>query len=131
MPQFAAFLDPKGGSMRAVALGTVVVLTGFVIAAVAAPGRQEGIPSRGVPIQFYPSAANSDMIVVSVNVRDQYEQMTIIDPKRRTMAVYHKDFVTGEIAFRSSRHFEYDLELTQFNTKAPLPEEIRALLPPR
>ena len=117
--------------MRAVALGSVVVLIGFVIVAVAAPDRQEGIPARGVPIHFYPNAANSELIAVSANVRDQYQQLTIIDPKRRTMAVYHTDFATGIPVLRSTRRFEDDLRLDQFNAKEPLPEEIRALLPPR
>jgi hypothetical protein len=124
-------LDPKGGSMKAVALGTVVVLVGCVIAAFAAPERQDGIPPRGVPIHFYPNAANADLIAVSANVHDQYQQVTLIDPKQRRILVYHEDFATGEIVLRSVRSFEFDLQLTQFNTKAPLPEEIRALQTPR
>ena len=117
--------------MRRAVLGSVVLI-GCVIAAVAAaPDRQDGIPPRGVPIHFYPNAANSDLIVVSANVRDQYQQMTIIDPKRRTMAVYHQDFATGVPVLRSVRSFEFDLQLEQFNGKEPLPDEIRALLSPK
>jgi hypothetical protein len=117
--------------MRAVALGSLVVI-GFVIAAVAAaPDRQDGISPRGVPIHFYPNAANSDLIAVSANVRDQYQQMTIIYPKERRFAVYHIDFATGQSALKSVRSFEFDLQLNQFNTKDPLPEEIKALLAPR
>ncbi len=116
--------------MKAVALGTVVVLVGFVIAAFAAPGT-DGIPARGVPIHFYPNAANSDLIAVSANVRDQYQQVTLIDPKQARIMVYHEDFGTGKVVLKSVRSFEFDLQLTQFNTKAPLPEEIRALQAPR
>jgi hypothetical protein len=116
--------------MKAVALGTVVVLVGYVIAAFAAPN-QDGLPTKGVPIHFYPNAANADLIAVSANVHDQYQQVTLIDPKQRRIMVYHEDFATGEVVLKSVRSFEFDLQLTQFNTKAPLPEEIRALQPPR
>ena len=117
--------------MKAVALGCVVVI-GYVIAAVAAaPDRPDGLPPRGVPIQFYPNAANSDLIAVSANVRDQYQQLTVIDPKQRRIAVYHVEFATGKIALRAVRSFEFDLQLTQFNGKEPLPDEIKVLLPPR
>ena len=117
--------------MRAVVLGSLVVI-GFVIAAVAAaPDRQDGLPPRGIPIHFYPNAANSDIVVVSANVRDQYQQVTFIVPKQRMILVYHVEFATGKIAFQAARSFEFDLQMTQFNTKDPLPEEIKALLVPR
>jgi hypothetical protein len=117
--------------MRRAVLGSVV-LVGCVIAAVAAtPDRPDGIPPRGVPVHFYPNAANSDLIVVSANVRDQYQQLTIIDPKSRRMAVYHADFATGVPVLRATRHFEFDLELEAFNGKDPLPDEIRTLLSPK
>ncbi len=117
--------------MRAVALGSLVVV-GCVIAAVAAaPDRQDGIGPRGIPIHFYPNAANSDLIAVSANVRDQYQQVTVIEPKQRRMLVYHVEFATGKVALQSVRSFEFDLQLTQFNTKEPLPEELKALLAPR
>jgi hypothetical protein len=109
-----------------------VVVIGFVIAAVAAvPDRHGGLPPRGIPVQFYPNAANSDLIAVSANVRDQYQQVTVIEPKQRRIAVYHVDFATGQSALKSVRSFEFDLQLTQFNTKDPLPEELKALLAPK
>jgi len=117
--------------MRAVALGSLVVI-GFVIAAVAAaPDRQDGISPRGASIHFYPNAANSDLIAVSANVRDQYQQVTVIEPKQRRIAVYHVDFATGQSALKSVRSIEFDLQLNQFNTKDPLPEELKTLLAPR
>ncbi len=117
--------------MRAAALGSLVVI-GLVIAAVAAaPDRPDGLPARGVPIHFYPNAANSDLIAVSANVRDQYQQLTVIEPKQHRILVYHVEFATGEVTLKSTRTFEFDLKLNQFNAKQPLPEEIRALLPPR
>ncbi len=118
--------------MRAAGLGFLMVVAGLVIAAVgAAPDRQDCLPPRAVPVQFYPSAANSDLITVSANVGDKYQQLTVIDPKRRVMSVYHIEFATGKIALRSVRDFHFDLQLKQFNGKDPLPEEIQALLPAR
>jgi hypothetical protein len=117
--------------MKAVALGSVVVIGLVIVAVASGPDRQESLSPRGAVIQFYPNAANSDLIAVSANVRDQYQQLTVIEPKQRRIAVYHVEFATGTITLRSVRSFEFDLQMTQFNAKAPLPEEIRALLPPR
>ncbi|MGQ9576509.1 MAG: hypothetical protein ACUVUC_14445 [Thermoguttaceae bacterium] len=117
--------------MKAVSLGSLLVVA-LVIAAVAAgTDRQPGPYPREVPIYFHPTAANADLIAVSASVPDRYQQLTIIDPKQRVMGVYHVEYATGKITLRSVRRFQYDLELTQFNGTDPLPEEIRALLPPR
>jgi hypothetical protein len=75
--------------------------------------------------------ANADMLAVSANVGEKYQQLTIIDPKLRVMSVYHIEFATGRIALRSVRAFNFDLQMKQFNGKDPLPEEIESLLAPR
>jgi hypothetical protein len=55
----------------------------------------------------------------------------LIDPATRTMAVYHIDTSSGEIALKSVRNVNFDLQMMEFNGKSPLPNEIRAILEQR
>ena len=117
--------------MRTVVLG-LVVIAGLVIgAAMAAPERHEGGRERTGPFQVQSTSANADMLAVSANVGDKYQQLTIIDPKLHVMSVYHIEFATGRISLRSVRTFQFDLQMKQFNGKDPLPEEIESLLAPK
>lgn len=117
--------------MRSVILG-LVVTAGLVIgAATAAPERPEAASQRSRALQLQSTLANADMLAVSANVGDKYQQLTLIDPKLRVMSVYHIEFATGRIALRSVRSFQFDLQMKQFNGKEPLPEEIEALLAPK
>jgi hypothetical protein len=117
--------------MRTGILGLVVVAGLVIGVALAAPERHEAGSARGIPYQVQSTAANPDMLAVSANVGDKYQQLTIIDPKQRVMSVYHIEFATGRIALRSVRTFQFDLQMKQFNGKEPLPEEIQSLLAPR
>lgn len=117
--------------MRTAILGCLVVL-GFVIVAVGAgPDRNDGSPQRVPWSQFQSTLANADMIAVSANVGDKYQQVTLIDPKQRVMSVYHIEFATGTVALRSVRNFQYDQQLMHYNGKDPTPEELKALVSPR
>jgi hypothetical protein len=117
--------------MRTVILGLVVVAGLVIGAAVAAPERRESGRDRASAFQLQSTLANADMLAVSANVGEKYQQLTIIDPKLRVMSVYHIEFATGRIALRSVRAFNFDLQMKQFNGKDPLPEEIESLLAPR
>ena len=117
--------------MRTVILGLVVVAGLVIGAAVAATERHEVRRDRPSPYQLQSTLANADMLAVSANVGDKYQQLTVIDPKLRVMSVYHIEFATGRIALRSVRAFNFDMQMKQFNGKDPLPEEIESLLAPR
>ena len=117
--------------MRAVVLGFLVVAGLVIGAAAGAPERHEGGAQRVPPHELQSTLANADMIAVSANVGDKYQQLTVIDPKLRVMSVYHIEFATGRIALRSVRNFHFDLQMKQFNGKDPLPEEIETLLAPK
>ncbi len=127
--------------MRTVVLGIVVVITGLVIAAVAAPGpegtgrerggldRVEGPCPRGVLPRSI--AANNDLIAATTIVGDQYQMVTVIDTKLRVMSVYQIELASGKISLRSVRHIQWDLQMNDFNVAHPLPREIQALLDPK
>lgn len=52
--------------------------------------------------------------------------LTIVDPHRRSIGVYHVNRETGEIALKSVRNFDADLQMDHLNTSALLPQDIRS-----
>jgi hypothetical protein len=78
---------------------------------------------------------SSDLTVLSAAADEPgVQQVTIIDPKSRAMAVYHvkKATSTGEtvIELKSVRKFEWDLQMEEFNATTPLPREVRSQVVP-
>ncbi len=55
------------------------------------------------------------------------QAVIVVDPSQRVMAVYHVDKTTGEIALRSVRNITWDLQMMEFNSGEPLPQDIRNL----
>jgi hypothetical protein len=51
----------------------------------------------------------------------------VVDGGQRVMAVYHFDRVSGDIVLRSVRNLTWDLQMMEFNSGEPLPQEIRDL----
>jgi hypothetical protein len=51
--------------------------------------------------------------------------LTVVDPRERAMAVYHVDRSSGEITLKSVRNLTWDLQMVQFNSGNPLPQDIR------
>jgi hypothetical protein len=51
--------------------------------------------------------------------------LTIVDPQLRTIGVYHINRESGEIHLKSVRNFSADLQIDQYNSNSPLPQEIR------
>ena len=58
---------------------------------------------------------------------DGRQQITVIDPKQKVLAVYHVDRTTGAVSLRSVRNLQWDLLIEDFNSTNPTPREIRAL----
>jgi hypothetical protein len=84
-------------------------------------------------VQANPPASgfSSDLITLSTTLGDHRQQLTLIDPRQRSMAVYQVDSATGEVALKSVRNFHWDLQMSEFNCTAPLPREIRSQLEAR
>jgi hypothetical protein len=101
-----------------------VVIASLVLAAVAAVSPSVGFAQRP------PSGATSagPLVTLSTSIPDHGEQVTVIDPETRTMAVYHIDTATGKIVLKSVRNIHYDLKMMEFNGTDPLPGEIRSML---
>lgn len=117
--------------MRAAVLGFLVVVGCVIVAVGVGADRNEPQAQRVPWSQLQSTLANADMLAVSANVGEKYQQLTLIDPKQRVMSVYHIDFATGTITLRSVRNFQYDQKLMQYNGKDPLPEDLKSLVLPR
>jgi len=73
------------------------------------------------------AASSSDLLALSHDGPDGRQQITIVDPRQRVMAVYHVDRVSGALALKSVRNLTWDLQIEDFNSGTPAPRDIRAL----
>ena len=73
-----------------------------------------------------PARAGGSELITNVTATDGAAlTVTVIDPKQRVMAVYHVDRGTGEISPKSVRNLTWDLQMIEFNSGSPLPQDIR------
>lgn len=79
------------------------------------------------PLSRMPAPALSSLITLPADSA-QSQQVTVIDPQTRAMAVYHIDKATGRVSLKSVRQCHWDLQLEEFNGASPLPREIQSML---
>jgi len=75
-----------------------------------------------------PSAPLGGITALGAVVEGRYQQVTVIDPLQRSMAVYHIRLDSGQIELKSVRNIQWDLQLIDFNGQRPLPQEIQSVL---
>ena len=63
-------------------------------------------------------------------VHKQVQQVVVLDPQHRVLAVYHIDLTSGGIQLKAVRQIRWDLQLENFNGAQPLPREVRTLVEP-
>lgn len=98
----------------------LVGLVLLIVAAVypeASAQRPVGVAERGQP---------GELLALSMDVEGR-QQVTVVDPRRQVMAVYHIDRNTGAINLRSVRNVQWDLVMEDFNSGSPTPREIRSI----
>jgi len=100
---------------------------GLVIAATAGRGSTESAFGGPGDLANIASAAPQDTgLFTQVTAENgQPLTVTVVDPRGRAMAVYHVDRATGEIALCSVRNLTWDLQMVQYNSGNPLPQDIR------
>lgn len=111
--------------MRRSLFGALVV-AGLVIAAVADRGSTKwafGAPGEPAGLS---SLEDRGLIAQVTAESGQPLTVTVVDPRQRVMGVYHVDRSTGEIALRSVRNLTWDLQMVEFNSGNPLPQDIRS-----
>ena len=69
------------------------------------------------------------LIALPFEAADGKQQVTIVDPRTRVIAVYQVDKVNGSLALKSVRNVHWDLLMEEYNTShgSPTPRDIRAL----
>lgn len=108
--------------MRSSFVGAVMI-AGLVIAATA--GRSASEPVSG-PLSDPSRVQNGELITHVTAADGQPQIVTLIDPRQRVMAVYHVDRTTGQITPKSIRNFTWDLQMIEFNSGDPLPQDVRS-----
>jgi len=99
-------------------LGASLVIGAFA-------GRSSSEPPYGPPIDL-PSRAGSSELFTQVTAENGLPlTVTVVDPRQRVMAVYHVDRTTGEISPKSVRNITWDLQMIEYNSGKPLPQDIR------
>ena len=102
------------------------VLLGAGLVYAIAAGRSAVGGSESAFATDAPARGSSELIThVSATADGQPLTVTIIDPKQRVMAVYHVDRGSGEITPKSVRNFTWDLQMIEFNSGNPQPQDIR------
>lgn len=111
--------------MRRSLLGALLG-AGLVIAATAGRGSSE--PAFGGPGELanLSSLQDTGLIIQVTAENGQPLTVTVVDPRQRAMAIYHVDRATGEIALKSVRNLTWDLQMVQYNSGNPLPQDIRS-----
>ena len=108
--------------MRAVVCGVVV---GLCALAVGSMGFSQAQAQR--PAAQDRTVSSPDLVAMSYDAGDGRQQITVVDPRQRVLAVYHVDRATGALALRSVRNLNWDLMIEDFNSDKPTPREVRAL----
>jgi len=109
--------------MRHSFVGALLV-AGLVIAATAARSLSQQAPAPPVDLQ---TTSQSSALIANFSTADgQPQVVTVIDPRQRVMAVYHVDRTTGQITPKSVRNITWDLQMIEFNSGNPLPQDIRS-----
>jgi hypothetical protein len=109
--------------MRQSLLGAVIG-AGLVIALTADRGSSE--PAGGPLLSTSPFGASGALITHVTAAEGQGQMVTVIDPQQRVMAIYRVDPSTGKIMPASIRNFTWDLQMIEYNSGNPLPQDIRS-----
>jgi hypothetical protein len=106
-------------------LGTVLIL-GWDAGACLSEGQGYAEPAVAVmrpPVA--PTQPAASLITHVLPSEGGPQAVVVVDPSQRVMAVYHVDRSTGEIALKSVRNITWDLQMLEFNSGEPLPQDIR------
>lgn len=112
--------------MRNAVLGSIIGL-GLLVALWSAK------PSESQAQQRFPSGDRGGLVadglqVVSSETIEGRQQVVLMEPRTKVLAVYQIDRATGSITLKSVRSIEFDLLIKDFGSSKPKPSEIESLL---
>jgi hypothetical protein len=111
--------------MRIAMIGVLLIVS-LVIAVLVVPN--VGLAQRTAP-SFTPGSGT--LVALAAPAGEHSQQVTIIDPEKHVLGVYHIDLTSGEIVLKSVRNIHWDLQMGEFNGTKPLPVEVRSMLEQR
>jgi len=101
------------------------VLFGFAVLIAGVVGFADAQGPRGASQDRV--ASSPDLLALSHESGDGRQQITVVDPRQRVMAVYHVDRVSGALQLKSVRNLQWDLLIEDYNSGSPAPRDIRVL----
>ena len=113
--------------MRAAVLGIVGGLTLLIVWGIVFPEASFPEANAQRPAAAPDRAATADLITLSYDAGEGRQQLTVVDPRTRVVAVYHIDRATGALSLKSVRNVHWDLQIEDYNSANPTPREIRLL----
>ncbi len=122
---------PSGREVQRMNRGiTAPLLCGLMLVGVTAVSTH-ALLSKPTPALAQPQnhELSRDALITHTQVLgDGTQQLCVLDPRQRVVAVYHIDAAKGGIALRSVRSIYWDLRINHFNGRTTVPEEIRSLI---
>jgi len=94
----------------------------LVIGALA--GRSSSAPADNPQIDMSAHAGGSELFT-TVTPTEGALTVTVIDPRQHVIAVYHVDRNSGEITPKSVRNITWDLQMIEYNSGKPMPQDVR------
>lgn len=80
--------------------------------------------------QGRPSATqDGELQMFSTTMQSGIQQLVVLEPETRSLAIYHVDPGQGGIQLKSVRDLRWDLRMEEFNASSPLPSELRRVQP--
>jgi len=113
-------------SLFGILLGTLLVL-GLTVGQCLSEGNGLSKPPTAVQRPIVPYQPNGNLILRVLPAEGGPQSIVVVDPGQRVLAVYHVDKTSGEIALRSVRNITWDLQMLEFNSGEPLPQDIRKM----
>jgi hypothetical protein len=113
-------------SLFGVVLGTLLVL-GLTVKQCLSEGDGLSKPPNAIQNPIVPYQPTSNLILRVLPAEGGPQAIVVVDPDQRVLAVYHVDKTTGEITLRSVRNITWDLQMLEFNSGEPLPQDIRKM----
>jgi hypothetical protein len=72
------------------------------------------------------AVGGSPLVTHVIAQENRPHTVVVVDPQQRSLAVYHVDLATGKLALKSVRNVTWDLQMRDYNTEDPLPQDIRS-----
>ncbi|MEN1679397.1 MAG: hypothetical protein AAGJ46_07370 [Planctomycetota bacterium] len=87
-----------------------------------------GMGDRGTAVASHPVAAaaadGSSLASHLIEGPGQTHTLVLVDGKSRRVCVYHINATSGVSTLKSARDVTYDLQLDDFNTEKPSPQDV-------